>query len=145
MNSGLPVVSFRLANICGPRLAIGPIPTFYKRLRAGQNCFCSDTIRDFLDMSDFLRLMESTLTENSPLGLFNVSTGIGHSIHDVFIAVCDYLEIDPLKSQLFQLERTILQKLCLILARLKQPLIGKPRLILRIPLEISLDGMRSME
>ena len=95
MNSGLPVVSFRLANICGPRLAIGPIPTFYKRLRAGQNCFCSDTIRDFLDMSDFLRLMESTLTENSPLGIFNVSTGIGHSIHDVFIAVCEYLEMDP--------------------------------------------------
>ena len=72
MNSGLPVVSFRLANICGPRLAIGPIPTFYKRLKAGQNCFCSDTIRDFLDMSDFLRLMESSLKENSPLGLFNV-------------------------------------------------------------------------
>ncbi|MDP4700727.1 MAG: NAD-dependent epimerase/dehydratase family protein, partial [Saprospiraceae bacterium] len=43
MQSGLPVVSLRLANICGPRLAIGPIPTFYKRLKAGQGCFCSDS------------------------------------------------------------------------------------------------------
>jgi UDP-glucose 4-epimerase len=33
--SDLPWVSLRLANICGPRLAIGPIPTFYKRLKAG--------------------------------------------------------------------------------------------------------------
>ena len=95
LNSDLPVVSFRLANICGPRLAIGPIPTFYKRLKAGQNCFCSDTVRDFLDMSDFVKLMELTLTEDSPLGVFNVSTGIGNSIHDVFVAVCSYLGMAP--------------------------------------------------
>ena len=47
---GLPFVSLRLANVTGPRLAIGPIPTFYKRLKAGQKCFCSRTVRDFLDM-----------------------------------------------------------------------------------------------
>jgi UDP-glucose 4-epimerase len=29
----------RIANVTGPRLAIGPIPTFYKRLKASQNCF----------------------------------------------------------------------------------------------------------
>ncbi len=52
-SGGLPVVSLRIANVTGPRLAIGPIPTFYKRLKAGQSCFCSDTVRDFLDMSDF--------------------------------------------------------------------------------------------
>lgn len=39
--SGLPAVSLRLANITGPRLAIGPIPTFYKRLKAGQSCFAA--------------------------------------------------------------------------------------------------------
>ena len=32
--SNLKWVSLRLANITGPRLAIGPIPTFYKRLKA---------------------------------------------------------------------------------------------------------------
>ena len=31
--SNLRWVSLRLANITGPRLAIGPIPTFYKRLK----------------------------------------------------------------------------------------------------------------
>lgn len=94
MQSGLPVVSLRLANICGPRLAIGPIPTFYKRLKAGQNCFCSDTIRDFLDMSDFFRLMDLALEDSAPTGVFNVSTGKGYSILDVFRSVADYLGID---------------------------------------------------
>jgi len=95
MQSGLPVVSLRLANICGPRLAIGPIPTFYKRLKAGQNCFCSDTTRDFLDMSDFFALMDKVLQVDAPTGVFNVSTGEGHTIHDVFVAVANYLGITP--------------------------------------------------
>jgi len=91
MQSGLPVVSLRLANICGPRLAIGPIPTFYKRLKAGQSCFCSDTVRDFLDMSDFFSLMDKVLAVDAPVGVFNVSTGEGHSIFDVFQTVSSYL------------------------------------------------------
>jgi UDP-glucose 4-epimerase len=93
--SGLPYVSFRLANVTGPRLAIGPIPTFYKRLKAGQRCFCSDTVRDFLDLSDFLALMDLALVDGAPTGIFNVSTGEGHTIKDVFDTVADYLGIVP--------------------------------------------------
>lgn len=90
--SGLPVVSLRLANITGPRLAIGPIPTFFKRLQAGQKCFCSDTVRDFLDMQDFLDLMD-TLLKGDAKGVFNVSTGEGHSIKEIFDEVVAYLGI----------------------------------------------------
>lgn len=93
MQSGLPVVSLRLANICGPRLAIGPIPTFYKRLKAGQSCFCSATVRDFLDINDFFNLMDEVLGIDAPVGVFNVSTGEGHSILDVFQAISAYLGI----------------------------------------------------
>lgn len=95
LNSGLPVVSLRLANICGPRLAIGPIPTFYQRLKAGKNCFCSDTIRDFLDMADFLVLMDQWLVGTDVRGVLNVSTGEGRSIKQVFDAVVRYLGITP--------------------------------------------------
>lgn len=95
MQAGLPVASFRLANICGPRLAIGPIPTFYKRLKAGQKCFCSDTVRDFLDMSDFFSLMDSAMAADAPRGVFNVSTGEGRSIKEVFDAVAHYLKMIP--------------------------------------------------
>ena len=91
MMSDVPVVSLRLANVTGPRLAIGPIPTFYKRLKAGQKCFCSDTVRDFLDMSDFLAIADLSLQEGRPTGVFNVSTGEGHSIKEVFDVVLDYV------------------------------------------------------
>lgn len=95
MQSGLPVVSLRLGNICGPRLAIGPIPTFYSRLKAEKTCFCSDTVRDFLDMSDFFSLMDRAMLSDAPCGVFNVSTGEGRSIKDVFDTVARYLGMVP--------------------------------------------------
>lgn len=91
--SGMPYVSLRLANVTGPRLAIGPIPTFYKRLKAGQGCFCSDTVRDFLDMGDFLDLMALVMEESAPSGIFNVSTGEGHTIKEIFDIVADHLGV----------------------------------------------------
>ncbi len=91
--SGLPFVSLRLANVTGPRLAIGPIPTFYTRLKAGKGCFCSRTVRDFIDMDDFFGIMDLVMAEGAPSGLFNVSTGTGHSIKDIFDIVVDHLGI----------------------------------------------------
>jgi UDP-glucose 4-epimerase len=93
--SDVPFVSLRLANISGPRLAIGPIPTFYKRLKAGQQCFCTDAVRDFLDMADFLAVIDIVLHDDAPTGIFNVSTGEGHTIKEVFDAVGSYLGIAP--------------------------------------------------
>lgn len=89
--SGVPTLSLRIANVTGPRLAIGPIPTFYKRLKAGQNCFCSDTSRDFLDMSDFLSFMDMAIKVDAPTGVFNVASGEAHSIKEIFDIVTDYL------------------------------------------------------
>lgn len=95
--SGLPYVSLRLANVTGPRLAIGPIPTFYKRLKAGQGCFCSDAQRDFLDMSDFLAAVDLAMAESAPTGVLNVSSGIGHSIKEIYDLVRSHLGLpaDP--------------------------------------------------
>jgi nucleoside-diphosphate-sugar epimerase len=93
LNSGLNAISLRLANICGPRLAIGPIPTFYTRLKAGKSCFCSDSVRDFLDMDDFLHLLEIAMTKDIATGAYNVSTGTGSSIKDVFDEVVSHLGI----------------------------------------------------
>jgi len=89
--SGVPTLSLRIANVTGPRLAIGPIPTFYKRLKAGQNCFCSDTSRDFLDMSDFLAFMDIAIQPDSPTGVYNIASGEAHSIEEIFDLVTDYL------------------------------------------------------
>lgn len=89
--SGVPTLTLRIANVTGPRLAIGPIPTFYKRLKSGQNCFCSDTSRDFLDMSDFLAFMDLAVKPNAPTGTFNIASGEAHSIKEIFDLVSEYL------------------------------------------------------
>lgn len=92
--SGLSWVSLRLANITGPRLAIGPIPTFYRRLKAGQQCFCTAAVRDFLDVADFLDIIGIVLRPDAPIGVFNISTGEGHAISEVLAAVAAYLGVD---------------------------------------------------
>jgi nucleoside-diphosphate-sugar epimerase len=89
--SGLPTLSLRIANVTGPRLAIGPIPTFYKRLKAGQGCFCSDSSRDFLDMSDFLKFMDIAIQPQAATGVFNIASGEAHSIKEIFDLVAEYL------------------------------------------------------
>lgn len=89
--SGVPTLSLRISNVTGPRLAIGPIPTFYKRLKAGQNCFCSDTARDFLDMSDFLSFMDAAIVLDAPTGTYNVASGEAHTIQEIFDLVCGHL------------------------------------------------------
>jgi len=93
LNSGLDVVSLRLANVTGPRLSIGPIPTFYQRLKEGKSCFCTNAVRDFVDMSDFLEILSLSLQEDAPLGIFNVSTGEGTSIKKVFDTVAAHLDV----------------------------------------------------
>jgi UDP-glucose 4-epimerase len=91
--AGVPYVSLRLASVTGPRLATGPIPTFYKRLKAGQRCFCSRTVRDFLDMDDFFAFMDLAMADDAPTGVFNLSTGTGHTIKEIFDIVVDHLGI----------------------------------------------------
>jgi nucleoside-diphosphate-sugar epimerase len=95
LQASVPAVSLRLANVTGPRLAIGPIPTFYKRLKAGQKCFCSDTARDFLDMSDFLAMMDLAVAPEAACGAFNVASGEAHSIKEVFELVARHVGVDP--------------------------------------------------
>ncbi len=91
--SGLDAVSLRIGNVTGPRLSIGPIPTFYTRLKAEKPCFCSDTVRDFLGMQDFLDLLDRTLLPGAASGVFNAGAGEGRSILDVYNAVAAALGI----------------------------------------------------
>jgi nucleoside-diphosphate-sugar epimerase len=91
LNGQTPSVSLRLANVTGPRLAIGPIPAFYKRLKANEGCSVSTTVRDFIDMSDFVSLLKLALKSDSPTGVFNVSTGEGHTIAEIFRLVAKHL------------------------------------------------------
>lgn len=92
-NSTLSWTSLRLANVTSPHLSIGPIPAFYKRLRAGQSCSVSQTIRDFLDITDFLGALDMVMTSDRT-GMFNISTGIGHTIEEIYQLVAKHLHLE---------------------------------------------------
>lgn len=96
----VPMVSLRLANICSKNLSIGPIPTFYKRIKERKACFCTKAQRDFLDFEDFFRLLEIILFKINQFGIFNVSSGKGHSIKEVFDAVKTYMNKKELNAEI---------------------------------------------
>lgn len=91
INSDLPVISLRLASVTGPYLFIGPIPTFYNRLKQGRSCFCSDAKRDFLDIKDFLAFFDKVITSDVSRGVYNVASGVSNSILSVYELVADHL------------------------------------------------------
>ncbi len=93
--SRLSFVSLRLASVIGPRLAIGAIPTFYTRLKAGKPVFCTTAVRDFLDISDFLAFMDLAMNGDAPTGIYNLGPGVGHSIKDVLLAVAKATGVAP--------------------------------------------------
>ena len=101
LNSTLNVVSLRLANICSENLAIGPIPTFYNRLKVGKDCFITDAYRDFIDFDDFYNLLFEILKRSNCSGIFNVSSGVSTHIEEIFNMIKKYLQkpdtIAPIK------------------------------------------------
>lgn len=91
-DSGAPYVSLRLANMYGPRNLSGPVPTFYKRLSAGEPCTVVDSRRDFVFVADLVRLALQCATAGS--GVYHASTGSDHSIADLYRAVVDAMGIE---------------------------------------------------
>lgn len=95
MMSGLPWVSLRLANIYGPRLFTGPQPIFFKKLRNGDACTIVNTKRDFIELSDFLLLMEKVMPIGAPVGAYNVASGNDVSIPDLFGMIVKSMSLEP--------------------------------------------------
>jgi UDP-glucose 4-epimerase len=100
--SGLPYVSVRLASVMAPRLAIGAIPTFYSRLKAGKSVFCTTAVRDWLAMTDFLAFMDLAMPEDAPCGTFNVGPGRGYPMRAVLAEIAAAMGVgvpEPLNIQ----------------------------------------------
>ena len=91
--SGLEFISFRLANVCGPRNLSGPLPTFYHRLTNDKPCFVMDTRRDFIFIKDVIDVVMQALRGKGNKGYYHVSTGSDYSIKQLFDATIKVLEI----------------------------------------------------
>lgn len=92
--SGIDFVTFRLANIVGPRNLSGALPIFYKRLSTGQRCMIAEARRDFVDVRDLASVVVQAV-DGRGRGAYHFSSGKDISILEMFNAVAKALQLDP--------------------------------------------------
>lgn len=84
--SGIDYVTFRLANVVGPRNVSGPLPIFYQRLSEGKRCFVTPARRDFVFVGDLVKaVMRAAAGTGS--GAYHFSSGTDVPIIDLYDAV----------------------------------------------------------
>ncbi|NJL55223.1 NAD-dependent epimerase/dehydratase family protein [bacterium] len=92
--SGIDFISFRLANVYGPRNLSGPIPTFYHRLSQDKSCFAVNTRRDFVFIDDLVEVVTQAIRGKGNSGYYHISSGSDYSIRELYDAVAAALNID---------------------------------------------------
>ena len=81
--SGVDFVTFRLANIVGPRNLSGPLPIFYKRITSGEKCIIANAKRDFIDVRDLATVVVQAV-DGKGSGAYHFSSGKDVSIIDLY-------------------------------------------------------------
>lgn len=91
--SGLDYVTFRLANVVGPRNVSGPLPIFYQRLKDGKKCFVTEARRDFVYVGD---LADNAVkaADGSGHGAYHFSSGTDVAIKGLYDAVVKAMRIN---------------------------------------------------
>jgi nucleoside-diphosphate-sugar epimerase len=84
--SGLDFVTFRLANVVGPRNVSGPLPIFFQRLKDGKKCFITNARRDFVFVKDLARNVVKAL-DGTGHGAYHFSSGTDIAIKELYDAV----------------------------------------------------------
>lgn len=91
--SGLDFVSFRLANVVGPRNVSGPLPIFYKRLKEGKKCFVTEARRDFVFGKDLARAVVKA-ADGTGSGPYHFSSGKDVAIIELYDEIVRALGMD---------------------------------------------------
>lgn len=92
--SGLDYVTFRLANVIGPKNVSGPLPIFFQRLSEGKKCFVTTARRDFVYAHDLARTVVKAV-DGVGHGAYHFSSGGDVPIKDLFDHVVEAMEIHP--------------------------------------------------
>lgn len=91
--SGIDYVTFRLANVIGPRNVSGPLPIFYQRLKDGKRCFVTKARRDFVFVGDLARY-SVLAADGRGNGIYHFSSGTDVPIIDLYNAVVQAMGIN---------------------------------------------------
>ena len=91
--SGIDYVTFRLANVIGPRNVSGPLPIFYERLKQGKQCFVTPARRDFVFVKDLARTVISA-ADGRGHGAYHFSSGGDIAVIELYDAVVKALKLN---------------------------------------------------
>jgi UDP-glucose 4-epimerase len=86
-------ISFRLANVIGPRNLSGPVATFFHRLTNNKQCFVMDTRRDFVFVGDLVKVVLLAIDGRGERGFYHIASGTDYSIKEIFEATIKALGI----------------------------------------------------
>jgi UDP-glucose 4-epimerase len=92
--SGLDFVTFRLANVIGPRNVSGPLPIFFQRLKDGKKCFVTKARRDFVYVMDLAKNVLKAC-DGVGKGAYHFSSGTDVAIKELYDAVVEAMNITP--------------------------------------------------
>jgi UDP-glucose 4-epimerase len=91
--SGVDWITFRLANVIGPRNVSGPLPIFYGRLAKGQRCFVTPARRDFCFSGDLARVVVRA-ADGAGHGAYHFSSGRDVQIKELYDAVVRAMKLN---------------------------------------------------
>lgn len=90
--SGLDFVTFRLANVIGPRNVSGPLPIFYQRISENKKCFVTKARRDFVFVEDLAKAVLQAC-DGTGSGAYHFSSGTDVAIKELYDAVVEAMKL----------------------------------------------------
>jgi UDP-glucose 4-epimerase len=91
--SGVDWITFRLANVIGPRNVSGPLPIFFERLSQGKRCFVTEARRDFVFVRDLARIVLRA-ADGTGNGTYHFSSGQDVAIKELYDAVVRAMKLN---------------------------------------------------
>ena len=91
--SGVDWVTFRLANVIGPRNVSGPLPIFFERLSSGRQCFVTEARRDFCFAGDLAAVVVRAI-DGKGEGAYHFSSGKDVAIVELYEAVVRAMKLN---------------------------------------------------
>ena len=91
--SGVDWITFRLANVVGPRNVSGPLPIFFDRLSQGKRCFVTEARRDFVFIHDLVPVVVRAV-DGSGSGTYHFSSGRDVAIKELYDSVVRAMQLN---------------------------------------------------
>jgi UDP-glucose 4-epimerase len=92
-HSGIEWVTFRLANVVGPRGVSGPLPIFFQRLSESKRCFVTPARRDFVFAGDLARVVVRA-ARGEGHGTYHFSSGKDVSIREIYDLTVEAMQLN---------------------------------------------------